>query len=361
MSGCNIFLNYRREDTEGYARLIYKSLAARFPGHVFRDVTDIRPGEDFVKEIERKLETCQVLLVVIGKDWLTVKGQDGRRRLDDEQDFVRLEVATGLRRDIRVIPVLVEGARMPQPGELPDDLKPLARRNAVEIIDRPDDDDFKPLIRELERMFGAQPNVPPPPPGWPFWKKVGLAGALGAAAVLSVTFALSGQRRAAPPQPNPAANPGVNSPVSNSSPPAQKPDAPAAKPTPAAPDPEQQAAATATVTAPAQEPKAPPEREVADSFNPVGTWAVHQLANPDNGGTLTLNASYGYTAIGKFDGEAFSDEGAWQPGEGPLVLYLKPSDEAASYRMEILGGGGGVYRAKHDYFGHIGLRRVGPR
>jgi len=86
-----------------------------------------------VKAIEESVASCDVLIAIIGRHWVVTSDEQGRRRLDNPEDFVRVEIGTALKRDIRVIPVLVEGASIPQSGELPDDLKPLARRNALNV------------------------------------------------------------------------------------------------------------------------------------------------------------------------------------------------------------------------------------
>ena len=101
----------------GYAGRLYDRLAAHFGAdHVFMDVQGIEPGVDFVDAIERALGSCEIMIVLIGKDWLTADSA-GRRRLDDPNDFVRVETATALARGIRVVPVLVEGAEMPRGGQ----------------------------------------------------------------------------------------------------------------------------------------------------------------------------------------------------------------------------------------------------
>jgi hypothetical protein len=97
---------------------------------VFMDIDGIALGADFVKAIQKKVSECDVLIAVIGERWLTSEDGRGGRRLDNPEDFVRMEIATALKRDIRVIPVLVDGAVMPPSTELPDDLKPLVRPNA---------------------------------------------------------------------------------------------------------------------------------------------------------------------------------------------------------------------------------------
>lgn len=120
------------------------------------DVTDIDPGKDFRLEIERAIGTCDVLLAVIGKEWLQCKTSTGDRRLDDSEDLVRLEVAAALRRNIPVIPVLVEGTSMPGPLDLPDDLRPLAQRNAAELRHTHWDSDEAALIRQLDKFVSRE-------------------------------------------------------------------------------------------------------------------------------------------------------------------------------------------------------------
>jgi hypothetical protein len=128
-----IFVNYRREDASGYAGRLYEWLSGRFGrDRVFRDVNAIEPGADFVAAIENEVASCEVVLVVIGRQWLGC-ASDGQRRLDNPNDYVRLEIASALAGNVHVIPVLVEGASMPRGHELPDDLKPLARRQALEV------------------------------------------------------------------------------------------------------------------------------------------------------------------------------------------------------------------------------------
>jgi hypothetical protein len=148
-----IFLNYRRDDTEGQAGRLYNDLARAFGADsVFMDVAGIEPGVDFRKVIDKNLSSCSVLLSLIGPQWLDVKDESGNRRLDNSTDLVRLETATALRRDIAVIPILVRGARMPKPEELPDDLKDLAYRNSAELTHVRWDSDVEVLIRKLRRL-----------------------------------------------------------------------------------------------------------------------------------------------------------------------------------------------------------------
>ncbi len=150
-----IFISYRREESAGHAGRIYDRLRERFGrDRVFMDVSAIEPGVDFVEAIDRAVGSCAVLLVIIGRRWLDCTDTAGQRRLDDPRDFIRLEVGTALRRNIRVIPVLVQDAAMPVEAGLPDDLKLLARRNAIEINDTHWDSDLAQLVETLGRVLG---------------------------------------------------------------------------------------------------------------------------------------------------------------------------------------------------------------
>jgi TIR domain len=119
----SIFVSYRRSDAPGHAGRLYDRLVDRFgEGSVFKDLDSMEPGADFVEVIEDTVARCDALLAVIGRDWLEVN-QGGGRRLDDPQDWVRLEIADALKRKIRVVPVLVAGASMPSAADLPEDLQ----------------------------------------------------------------------------------------------------------------------------------------------------------------------------------------------------------------------------------------------
>src|SRR5215470_7940466 len=124
-----LFINYRREDTAPYAGRLYDRLIQHFgEDQVFMDVDQIEPGEDFVEVIDRRVGTCDVAIVAIGPRWLDATDESGKRRLDDEEDFVRMEIVAALQRNVLVIPVLVDGARMPRKQDLPEPLAPLSRR-----------------------------------------------------------------------------------------------------------------------------------------------------------------------------------------------------------------------------------------
>ncbi len=162
----NIFINYRREDSAGHAGRLFDSLSCHFPGRLFMDVDTLAPGVDFVDAIEKAVGSCEVLLVVIGREWLTIKNAAGIRRIDDHTDFVRLEVETALARNIRVIPVLVQETPMPRPEELPPTLARLARRNAIELSDARWAYDANRLAQTIQEILG-ETALPPPPPSPP--------------------------------------------------------------------------------------------------------------------------------------------------------------------------------------------------
>jgi TIR domain len=152
-----IFISYRRDDAEGQAGRLFDDLVSHFgEGAVFMDVAGIEPGTDFRRAIDTHVASCGVLLAVIGKSWLDAKDESGRRRLEDAGDFVRLETASALKRDIPVVPVLVQDARMPRAEQLPSDLKELAFRNGVELTHARWDSDVQVLVKTLERH--VKPN-----------------------------------------------------------------------------------------------------------------------------------------------------------------------------------------------------------
>lgn len=148
-SKSKLFISYRREDSEDIVGRIFDRLAAHFGReNVFMDIDTIPLGVDFRKHISEAVSKCDVIMAVIGKQWLEISHQDGRRRLDDPTDFVRIEIQTGLDREIPVIPVIVGTGSFPREQQLPDVLKPLAFRNAAEVRSGKDfNDHMERLIR----------------------------------------------------------------------------------------------------------------------------------------------------------------------------------------------------------------------
>lgn len=157
-----IYISYRRSDSGPYVGRLSDWLEKAFgKTSVFRDIEKITPGMDFVEAIESSVGTCDALLAVIGREWLRTTDDDGRRRLDNPGDYVRLEIAMALKRRIPIIPVLVGGAAMPPVEELPDDLQRLARIQALPVSDNRWDTDVDVLIGSLKRRLTPGPTRPP--------------------------------------------------------------------------------------------------------------------------------------------------------------------------------------------------------
>lgn len=146
-----ILLSYRREDSSADAGRIADRLRQHFgEENVFVDIDTILPGDDFTQRIESSLKACDALVAVIGRNWSAAADSSGRRRLERPDDYVRLEIATALRRNIRVVPALVRDAVMPGASELPEELSALSRRQALEISDARFHHDVDRLIEALE-------------------------------------------------------------------------------------------------------------------------------------------------------------------------------------------------------------------
>jgi hypothetical protein len=131
-----IFISYRRDDSRGATGRLADKLVQQFGAEqVFRDLDAIEAGANFQRAIVDAVRAASVILVIIGRTWADVRTADGRRRLDDPDDYVRREIETALSANIQVVPVLVEGANMPKSDALPDSLHPLALRQAFELSD----------------------------------------------------------------------------------------------------------------------------------------------------------------------------------------------------------------------------------
>ena len=156
-----IFINYRRDDAPGVAGRLFDYLAGRFSkDDLFMDVDAMKPGVDFAKQLDTQVSQCRVLLAVIGPHWLDATDKTGARRLDNEKDYVRLELASALKRDIAVIPVLVDGATMPAEETLSDDLKPLAYRHALELRHSRFSADADAIVHALETAVPRRRYLP---------------------------------------------------------------------------------------------------------------------------------------------------------------------------------------------------------
>jgi hypothetical protein len=155
-SSQGIFLSYRREDAGPYARSLQRDLSQRFPdARVFMDLDSIEAGLDFTEVIQDALDSSAVLVALIGRQWATLTDEDGARRLDNPDDFVRFEVKTALEREMRVIPVLIDGARPLQQQELPPELQKLARLNAHKLSWDRYQDDADRLLDLIQRVVAA--------------------------------------------------------------------------------------------------------------------------------------------------------------------------------------------------------------
>jgi hypothetical protein len=150
-----IFISYRREGDAGQAGRIADLLKNEFGAdHVFMDVDAMRLGFDFVDKINEEVDKCDVLLAVMGRNWLDAQSDDGKRRLDDAADFVRLEIAAALQRKIPVIPILVDGTNIPPADRLPEDLQGLARRHALDLRNASFRADMDRLVQDLKAIKG---------------------------------------------------------------------------------------------------------------------------------------------------------------------------------------------------------------
>jgi len=195
----SIFINYRRDDTSGYSGRLYDALAARF-GHdfVFMDIDAIEPGEDFTQVVKRRVGSCDVLIALIGREWLTTTDRDGHPRLQKPNDWVRIELQTGLTSArTTVIPALVHDVEMPSPDQLPEPLRPLCDRNAIELSDARWNFDVQRLIHRLEELAGLAPGAaaatpPPASRARPRWVLPAAAAGVVALALLVAVLSFMG-------------------------------------------------------------------------------------------------------------------------------------------------------------------------
>jgi hypothetical protein len=223
-----VFISYRRSDTSADAGRLYDALRRRYGrDSVFMDVDSIRPGEDWVVAVEDAVGRCDALLALIGREWNDVRDENGKRRLEDEFDRVRLEIEAALKNRKAVIPVLFGEAHMPLAAELPESLRPLVRRNATRISHATFENDLRGLLRALKTIARAKART-----------DSAAAPAIGAALPEAPTEPLVGS----PPQPPPPPiiPPPIIPPPQPSPPPAAyyaQPQPPSPQPPPAQPSP----------------------------------------------------------------------------------------------------------------------------
>jgi len=190
MPRSRVFISYRRDDAAGFSHAIHDRLADHLGrGQVFMDVHGIAPGADFVQRLQGVVQDCDVLVALIGRRWAGERAGGGAR-LHDPDDWVRIEIATALQRGIRVIPVLLDGAKMPDAADLPADLRPLLRLNALDVRATRLDADARDLVAATVRAAGG--TWPPPEPGARLHAAIGGAYALfaGGALLLSMLASL---------------------------------------------------------------------------------------------------------------------------------------------------------------------------
>ncbi len=157
-----IFINYRRQDSEGYVGRLYDHLLKHFlRDDIFMDVDRLKPGIDFVQALEEAVAACDVFIAVIGRTWADVVDDSGARRLDLWDDFVRIEIASALKQNKIVIPLLVGGAKMPAPTALPEDIAAICRRSAFEISHARFVDDVERLAEIVRESISPTTRLKP--------------------------------------------------------------------------------------------------------------------------------------------------------------------------------------------------------
>jgi hypothetical protein len=155
----NIFISYRAHDTAGETGRLVDSLKEYFyEDQIFVDIDKIEPGVDFTEAIAKSLESCDVMLAIIGPGWQGINAADHSSRINNPNDWLRLEISTALKRNIRVVPVLVDGGELPTAEQLPEDLQLLLRRQAYEISNKRWKYDTEELIRFLVKSVGIVPK-----------------------------------------------------------------------------------------------------------------------------------------------------------------------------------------------------------
>ena len=153
-----IFISYRRDDTRHVAGRLAGDLMDRFGAErIFRDIDSIDAGDEFPQRLDKALNHCVLMLVLIGRQWLGATDGQQRRRLDDPNDWVRLEIATALRRGIRVVPVMVEDTALPPEDQLPEELRPLVRRQARMLSDARWRGDLQAMVDFVVKLPGMTP------------------------------------------------------------------------------------------------------------------------------------------------------------------------------------------------------------
>jgi hypothetical protein len=157
-----VFISYRRDESSAYAGRVHDRLEREFGGDLlFMDVDNVPLGENFVRVLTEEVARCEVLLAVMGPKWANAHDTTGKRRLDNKSDFVRVEIGAALQRGIPVIPILLDGAKIPSLDQLPEDLKELALRNALDVRHGSFHADMDRLIKSLNDRWsrGSSPTL----------------------------------------------------------------------------------------------------------------------------------------------------------------------------------------------------------
>lgn len=189
-----IFISYRRSDTQGYAGRLSDSLETYFGGkRVFRDIEDIEGGSEYAKDIQQQLGSADAVILLMGPNWLSVTNDDGKRRIDDPDDWVAQEIVTAIEQGIRVFPVLIEGTILPRKDELPAKLVPILNYNAVTISDSNWDVD----VLRLGKIISF--DIPTTNERILFWIQVSVYSLLSGSLIISAAIisrcAISGECR----------------------------------------------------------------------------------------------------------------------------------------------------------------------
>jgi hypothetical protein len=206
-----IFINYRREDSSGVAGRLCDRLSRTFSqDEMFIDVDDMKPGIDFAEQIDAEISKCAVVLAVIGPGWLDAKDEKGRRRLEQPRDHVRIELATALKRAIPVIPLLVNGTVLPSEDDLPEDLKALPKRHALELRHSRFAADSDAVIKALNDILRRPKRWLRRPKRWP---QIGGLAALAVSAFLFGSVGFRAIQGSSTPGPLPTAGSNVTAPA----------------------------------------------------------------------------------------------------------------------------------------------------
>jgi hypothetical protein len=159
----DIFISYRRSDSAGHARALYRDLCRSFDKQrIFFDRESIEAGMVFPERLRSAIQSCRVLVALIAPGWLDAKGPDGQRRLDSEADFVRQEIASALELGRKIIPVLFDDTPPPEAAQLPEPLRPLSAADALTL--RGKNFEYDVQLAELVRLLAEVPGMPAPLP-----------------------------------------------------------------------------------------------------------------------------------------------------------------------------------------------------